>query len=442
MLFSQFKVREFCDNLVERVVKALKDTSKIQKKSTTTRAPVAEPSLFISEKFKELIENLMTCDDNCELPFSESDLVILRKIHLTTHIKEHFLAPGDPCTCLLCSDFEKDRHVLKMFNIILCLDTLQENSGILTDIPTENEILGISRGISEEILRKHKIGFPRNFLGIYRRNSEEISIRPNIPRKFRGKMCSSEKTDEFRGNIIAVGEPLGDFTKFRGNSDELAFSVGIPSEFPRDIFLGIYRGTPFLGIYRGTGSSEYTEGHVPRNIPRKISLGIFRSINGYMSKNASIDELPRKYPDEVLPRDFRGKKKFRGIISEDLFRRDTILVCNAYFDIDGRARIHLGREESKDGCIFSLMALLVGTACPEGCTDVLASVFDLLMDFSLRYITKEGFSSCLKPCLTPVHILVKRIIQKFSSFVWNVRQVCGSSRVRPYPSHHVPARPE
>ncbi|KAF3545061.1 hypothetical protein DY000_02009650 [Brassica cretica] len=46
-------------------------------------------------------------------------------------------------------------------------------------------------------------------------------------------MCSSEKTDEFRGNIIAVGEPLGDFTKFRGNSDELAFSVGIPSEFPR-----------------------------------------------------------------------------------------------------------------------------------------------------------------------------------------------------------------
>ncbi|WZZ53956.1 hypothetical protein YC2023_054063 [Brassica napus] len=96
--------------------------------------------------------------------------------------------------------------------------SLQENSGILTDIP-ENEILGISRGISEEIPRKHKIGFPRNFLGIYRRNSEEISIRRNIPRKFRGKMGSSEKTDEFRGNIIAVGEPLGDFTKFRGNSD-------------------------------------------------------------------------------------------------------------------------------------------------------------------------------------------------------------------------------
>ena len=79
--------------------------------------------------------------------------------------------------------------------------SLQENSGILTDIPTENEILRISRGISEET---------QNWV-------------------------SSEKTDEFRGNIIAVGEPLGDFTKFRGNSDELAFSVGIPSEFSRSV---------------------------------------------------------------------------------------------------------------------------------------------------------------------------------------------------------------
>ena len=93
----------------------------------------------------------------------------------------------------------------------------------------------IFRGISEDIPRKHKIWFPRNFLGIYRRNSEETTVRRNIPRKFRGKLCSSEKTDEFRGNIIAVGEPLGDFTKFRGNSDELAFSVGISSVCRQDL---------------------------------------------------------------------------------------------------------------------------------------------------------------------------------------------------------------
>ncbi|KAF3508375.1 hypothetical protein F2Q69_00009539 [Brassica cretica] len=33
-----------------------------------------------------------------------------------------------------------------------------------------------------------------------------------------------------------------------------------------------------------------------------MSVGIFLSIDVYMSKNASIDERPRKYPDEVLPR--------------------------------------------------------------------------------------------------------------------------------------------
>nr|VDD37281.1 unnamed protein product [Brassica oleracea] len=51
-LFSQFEIQEFCDNLVEVVVKTLKDVRKSHKKSTTTRAPVAEPSLFINEKPK------------------------------------------------------------------------------------------------------------------------------------------------------------------------------------------------------------------------------------------------------------------------------------------------------------------------------------------------------------------------------------------------------
>ncbi|KAF2565244.1 hypothetical protein F2Q68_00027198 [Brassica cretica] len=63
--------------------------------------------------------------------------------------------------------------------------TLQENSGILMDIPTENKILGISRGISEDIPRKHKIWFPQNIpkkyqsVGIFLWNTEEKCI----PRK-------------------------------------------------------------------------------------------------------------------------------------------------------------------------------------------------------------------------------------------------------------------
>ncbi|KAL0805496.1 hypothetical protein Bca101_097987 [Brassica carinata] len=56
-----------------------------------------------------------------------------------------------------------------------------------------------------------------SFLGIYRRNSEEILIRRNILMEYRGKMYSSEKTEEFRRYIIAVREPLGDFK----NSEEI-----------------------------------------------------------------------------------------------------------------------------------------------------------------------------------------------------------------------------
>nr|VDD61785.1 unnamed protein product [Brassica oleracea] len=46
----QFDVQQFCDNFEKGIMKALKDISKNQKKSTSTRAPVAEPSLFIHYK--------------------------------------------------------------------------------------------------------------------------------------------------------------------------------------------------------------------------------------------------------------------------------------------------------------------------------------------------------------------------------------------------------
>ncbi|XP_033138949.1 uncharacterized protein LOC117129822 isoform X2 [Brassica rapa] len=46
----QFDVQGFCDNFVKGVDKALKDIRKSPKKSISTRAPVAEPSLFISLK--------------------------------------------------------------------------------------------------------------------------------------------------------------------------------------------------------------------------------------------------------------------------------------------------------------------------------------------------------------------------------------------------------
>ncbi|KAL0846743.1 hypothetical protein Bca101_019989 [Brassica carinata] len=62
-----------------------------------------------------------------------------------------------------------------------------------------------------------------------------------------------------------------------------------------------------------------------------------------------------------------------------------------HFKTDSQARIHLEREEYKDGHIFSFMALFVHTACPDGCTDVLASMFDPLMVFIVHISLRHGY---------------------------------------------------
>ncbi|WZZ88601.1 hypothetical protein YC2023_117180 [Brassica napus] len=114
----------------------------------------------------------------------------------------------------------------------------------------------------------------------------------------------------------------------------------------------------------------------------------------------------------------------------DGFDQPTSLLSQPiqHSNTDSQARFNLGREESEDVHRFSLMALLVRHACPEGCPDVLASVPDPLMDISHTYFTKAWKLSCLETCLTPVHILVMKINRRV---MWRVRRVCGSSRVCP-----------
>ncbi|KAF3557857.1 hypothetical protein F2Q69_00013304 [Brassica cretica] len=132
-----------------------------------------------------------------------------------------------------------------------------------------------------------------------------------------------------------------------------------PRNIPRDMFLGIYRGTcsseytegpvprniprdQFLGIFRGTRSSEFSEG----SVPRKFLMKILRNISSELPR-IGPSESPSKYPEEVLPRyiprsfptnwwsseflrkfvssefrrkipkDFRGKLNFRGLVSSE-----------------------------------------------------------------------------------------------------------------------------
>ncbi|KAF3554838.1 hypothetical protein F2Q69_00015461 [Brassica cretica] len=63
--------------------------------------------------------------------------------------------------------------------------------------------------------------------------------------------------------------------------------------------------------------------NVRGNIPTKFSLGIFR---GHFRQTSG----PRNFLGNLFPRNsvgkFRGKKKFRGIISDDLFRRIEVEI--------------------------------------------------------------------------------------------------------------------
>ncbi|WZZ64537.1 hypothetical protein YC2023_075907 [Brassica napus] len=61
--------------------------------------------------------------------------------------------------------------------------SLQENSGIQTDIPTENEILGISSGYSEETQNLVSSEFPRNIPTEFRGNINPSEYSYGIPRK-------------------------------------------------------------------------------------------------------------------------------------------------------------------------------------------------------------------------------------------------------------------
>ena len=105
-------------------------------------------------------------------------------------------------------------------------------------------------------------------------------------------------------------------------------------------------------------SSEYTEGLLLRNIPRDSFLGIFRGLRSSEIPDENSEEhfvgtsevnsedvlpryIPRSFPTNwwssefprkfissefrrKFPRDFRGKMNFRGVISEDLFRRYVV----------------------------------------------------------------------------------------------------------------------
>ncbi|KAG5393534.1 hypothetical protein IGI04_023497 [Brassica rapa subsp. trilocularis] len=112
-----FDVQQFCDNFVKGVDKALKDVSKSQKKSTSTRAPVAEPSFSISKKTQGESENcfeeLKDFSDSSPI-FDETDEELIEKLTV--------LQPEHPSSLVLSQQvFEEEP--LDIPHQCPCLDT-------------------------------------------------------------------------------------------------------------------------------------------------------------------------------------------------------------------------------------------------------------------------------------------------------------------------------
>ncbi|KAF3516331.1 hypothetical protein DY000_02061318 [Brassica cretica] len=105
---------------------------------------------------------------------------------------------------------------------------------------------------------------------------------------------------------LLSNSPVRDVLKSYLTLEDILKDYGhLPRNIPREIF---------LGIYRGRCSSEYTEGHVPRNIPRKgVPRGDFRQTGA-----------PRNFLGNVFPRNsvgyFRRNSEERRN-SEQLFPR-------------------------------------------------------------------------------------------------------------------------
>ncbi|WZY93533.1 hypothetical protein YC2023_065862 [Brassica napus] len=149
----QFDVQQFCDNFVKGVDKALKDVSKSQKKSTSTRAQVAEPSFSISKKtqgesencFEEFqdfsdsspifdetdeepIESLMSCEESRDLPYLESEFI---NDNEQANVELTVLQPEHPSSLVLSQQvFEEEPldvpHQCPCLDIWISLDEVPE----------------------------------------------------------------------------------------------------------------------------------------------------------------------------------------------------------------------------------------------------------------------------------------------------------------------------
>uniref|UniRef100_A0A0D3ED30 Uncharacterized protein n=1 Tax=Brassica oleracea var. oleracea TaxID=109376 RepID=A0A0D3ED30_BRAOL len=131
-------------------------------------------------------------------------------------------------------------------------------------------------------------------------------VFPDVPDLIYRGTCSSEYTKGPRSSEYTEGPRSSEYTEGH-----------VPRNIPRDMFLGIFRGTPFLGIFRGTRSSEFSDENSEEHfVGTSEDWTIGKSIE--ISRGSSPSVYSKELSDEQVvlgfPRNSVGK--FRGISEE------------------------------------------------------------------------------------------------------------------------------
>uniref|UniRef100_A0A0D3CEH5 Uncharacterized protein n=1 Tax=Brassica oleracea var. oleracea TaxID=109376 RepID=A0A0D3CEH5_BRAOL len=406
--FLQFDVKEICENFEKGMMKALKVVSKIHMKSTSIRAPVAEPSLFISKKAKDY------CRTNRLQPKHLSSLVLSPQVfeeeplyyphqgpHLDTRkpldedlgpIFDKEDEPGpvfdEEATSItsivmeshLCFDpgtthaplspdlqehyVEKDMHVLKMNNIIAYLDKILERQVQ----PLRNESIDCAQ--QPEILRSFVVqtGYLRDASDRGSVQNGYLNIQKEGVMNFPNWRFSSPSIREYQTSKGDSGP-----RKKRPEPKPILYE---PKVFPQSTSC---QNQKHCTMDLRTNHFEEGGNDVPQSTDQSMEPAQ-HGVQDVLNISTEVHVFHRTgQTDRVVYWTVpytSGKELWLEPWPDD--RSDRTGACLSCPTSQAKAEDHS----------FSLLARLARTACTSDCADDLAALFDPIMDFSFGYFSK------------------------------------------------------
>ncbi|KAF3525689.1 hypothetical protein F2Q69_00046485 [Brassica cretica] len=426
----QFDVQEICDNFEKRMMKALKDISKSHKKSTSTRAPIAEPSLFISEKPKgksethveefknfsdslpifdesdeEPIESLMTCENKCDLPSLEPEFVTDIEQDI---VELTILQPEHPSSLVLSPQPE----IWRSFVV---------QTGYLRDASdrgsVQNGYLNIQKVFCHESNftgKPTQQGFTEAWNNLKIFTGEGVMNFPN--RRFSSPSIHEYQTSKGDSGprkkrpepktILHEPKVFPQSTSCPNQKHYLTLSLSFPNRFT---------AWPNFKIDKQIFGDQFTclmLAHVLDDYPKSLDhvfdvLRIGKPFDYFfirfdvvslvvLNEHDKHDHFPRRASNDTdhvvywtVPHTSRKELWLEPWPDDRSDRTGACLSCpTSQAKAEGQARINLGRANSDSDHSFSLLACLARTACTSDCADDLAALFDPIMDFSFGYFSK------------------------------------------------------